>query len=165
MAVEKTEALPDGSTVYRMAENMAGWARIRFTGLKKGDVVTIRYDERDPHGPKRHIDMFCRSLPSTNACPELSSEMVGFQTDRFISAGGAVEYYEPRFTWNGFRYVTVKGAAPAAAVWSRRCTRWTTRSTSASSVRGLSSASSARRDCSWVEVGCLVGLPNGNVLA
>ena len=114
VAVEKTETLADGSTVYRMAENMAGWARIRFTGLKKGDVVTIRYDERPPREPKRHIDMFCRSLPSTNACPELAAETAGFQTDRFVSAGGAEEFYEPRFTWNGFRYVTVKGAKPAA---------------------------------------------------
>ena len=114
VAVEKTDTLADGSTVYRMAENMAGWARIRFTGLKKGDVVTIRYDEWDPRGPKRHIDMFCRSLPSTNACPELAPETAAFQTDRFVSAGGAEEFYEPRFTWNGFRYVTVKGATPAA---------------------------------------------------
>ena len=115
VAVEKTETLPDGSTVYRMAENMAGWVRIRFTGLKKGDVVTIRYDEWNPRGPKRHIDMFCRSLPSTNACPELDAKTAGFQTDRFVSAGGAEEFYEPRFSWNGFRYVTVKGAKPAAA--------------------------------------------------
>ena len=114
VAVERMETLPDGSTVYRMAENMAGWARIRFTGLKKGDVVTIRYDERHPREAKRHINMFCRSLPSTNACPELPAKTAGFQTDRFVSAGGAEEFYEPRFSWNGFRYVTVKGATPAA---------------------------------------------------
>jgi len=115
VAVEKTETLSDGSTVYRMAENMAGWVRIRFAGLKKGEVVTIRYDERHPSEPKRHIDRFCRSLPSTNACPEIDPKTAAFQTDRFVSAGGAEEYYEPRFSWNGFRYVTVKGAAPAAA--------------------------------------------------
>ena len=114
VSVEKTETLADGTAVYRMAENMAGWARIRFTGLKKGDVVTIRYDERHPRESKRYIDMFCRSLPSTNACPELVAESAGFQTDRFVSAGGAEEFYEPRFTWNGFRYVIVKGATPAA---------------------------------------------------
>ena len=114
VAVEKVETLADGSAVYRMAENMAGWARIRFTGLRKGDIVTIRYDERHPREGKRHIDQFCRSLPSTNACPELAPETAAFQTDRFVSAGGAEEFYEPRFTWNGFRYVTVKGAKPAA---------------------------------------------------
>ena len=112
--VVKTETLADGSTVYRMAENMAGWARIRFTGLRKGDIVTIRYDERHPDEGNRLIDRFCRSLPSTNACPELAAETAGFQTDRFVSAGGAEEFYEPRFSYNGFRYVTVKGATPAA---------------------------------------------------
>ncbi len=112
--VEKVESLPDGSTVYRMAENMAGWARIRFAGLKKGDVVTIRYDERHPCESPRQIDRFCRSLPSTNSCPELAADTAGFQVDRFVSAGGAEEFYEPRFTWNGFRYVTVRGAKPAA---------------------------------------------------
>ncbi len=115
VAVESVETLPDGRTVFRMAENMAGWARIRFTGLKAGDIVTIRYDERHPGSGDRHIDKFCRSLPSTDACPELAADSAGFQTDRFVSAGGAEEFYEPRFTWNGFRHVTVAGAKPAAA--------------------------------------------------
>jgi len=115
VAVESVDTLSDGSTVYRMAENMAGWARIRFTGLKRGEVVTIRYDERNPRDEFRHIDMFCRSLPSTNACPEIAAESAGFQVDRFVSSGAAEEFYEPRFSWNGFRYVTVKGAKPNAA--------------------------------------------------
>lgn len=129
VAVEKVETLPDGSVVYRMVENMAGWVRIRFTGMKKGDVATIRYDERHPCSGRRHIDQFCRSLPSTNACPELPPGSAGFQTDRFISSGGGEEFYEPRFTWNGFQYVTVKGARPAAEDVTGRFVRTSFRKT------------------------------------
>lgn len=113
--VRMVESLPDGATVYDFGYNLAGWARIRFSGLKKGAVVSIRYDERHPSESRRHIDMFLKAAASTNACPFLDARTIGFQTDHFVSDGRAVETYEPRFTYNGFRYVTVRGATPVAA--------------------------------------------------
>ena len=106
--------LSDGATVFDFGKNLSGWCRIRFAGLASGAVVSIRYDERDPRSGERHIDKYVKSLPSREFCREVPPETAAFQADRFISAGGAEETYEPRFTYNGFRYVTVRGATPKA---------------------------------------------------
>ena len=111
IVARSVEPWPDGAMVYDIGCNLAGWARIRFKGLKKGEVVTIRYDERHPREGKRHIDQHVKSVASPSACPQINPSTAGFQTDRFISAGGGDEVYEPRFTYNGFRYVIVTGAS------------------------------------------------------
>ena len=124
----KPVAGENGSWMIAFPENVAGWARIRFRGLSKGDIVTIRYDEHkdgdlEPavpssyyaqirgangavfDGPKpRRIDCHFKSPISANVC----ARDRGFQTDRFIASGGD-ETYEPRFTWNGFQYVYLRG--------------------------------------------------------
>ena len=104
------ETLPDGSTLYDFGTNVVGWAKIRFCGLQEGDVVSIRYDERRP-GEKnyRHINVHVSKLASKELCKLVPPETSGFQTDRFVSAGDDGEVYEPRFTYNGFRYIIVKG--------------------------------------------------------
>ncbi|MBR3222937.1 MAG: family 78 glycoside hydrolase catalytic domain [Kiritimatiellae bacterium] len=109
VCVKKVEPLADGSMLYDFGENMAGWARIRFSGLSDGDVVSIRYDERHPSEGKRHIDQHTRELASPKLCRIVDPATAGFQTDRFVSAGVDGEIYEPRFTYNGFRFVTLRG--------------------------------------------------------
>ena len=119
---------PDACMV-EFPENIAGWARIRFRGLREGDVVSIRYDEHkdgdlapavpttdyanirgasgaEVNGPApRRIDCHFKSAISANVCAKDRA----FQTDRFIARGTGDEMYEPRFTWNGFQYLYVRG--------------------------------------------------------
>ena len=112
--VVKREKLADGSVLYDFGVNIAGWARITFNGLKKGDVVAIRYDERHPAEKKgRHINVHVRQVASPGLCEIVDPKTAAFQTDRFISAGGDGEIYEPRFTYNGFRYIIVRGCTKA----------------------------------------------------
>ena len=110
----KAWKLPDGGIVYDFGKNLAGWCRVKFSGLCAGSVVSIRYDERRPDEEDRHIDKYVKTLASSVASfAEVQSATASFQTDRFISAGGEAEIYEPRFTYKGFRYVTIRGTAPA----------------------------------------------------
>ena len=121
-----------GAWMVEFPENIAGWVRLRVRGLSSNDVVTIRYDERADadlkpavpdayyrqrgidtlgrqgrvEGPvPRAIDYHFKSTQSANVCATNRA----FQTDRFVSAGAAVETYEPRFTYNGFQYVLLEG--------------------------------------------------------
>ena len=106
----KVEKLGDGAFLYDFGVNLSGWARICFEGLAKGEVVAVRYDERHPsEGKGRHIDVHVRKIASPSLCSIVDPKTAGFQTDRFVSAGKRGEVYEPRFTYNGFRYVIVKG--------------------------------------------------------
>ena len=111
--VVAVEALSDGSMLYDFGFNVAGWSRIRFSGLARGDVVSIRYDERHPSEGRRRIDQHVGKVASPKLCKMVDPKTAGFQTDRFVSAGEDSEIYEPRFTYNGFRYVIVKGCRRA----------------------------------------------------
>ena len=129
-------AVGDGVYVIDFGENLAGWSRLTFRGQRKGDVVSIRYDERvgDDFSPAyesvrdglheapkgsindlytgraiRRVDAHFRYTASQRAC----AVDAAFQTDRFVCSGEAVETYEPRFAYNGFRYVVVKGLRKA----------------------------------------------------
>ena len=139
MAPKAIHAFPDGTYVVEFPENFAGWIRMNVRGQKKGDVLVVRYDERvnvdfSPARPSvrnglwdgvsvdvrkaeagketRRIDCHYRYTASQAVCP-VGAE---FQADRFVSSGADVETYEPRFTYNGFQFVVLKGlrAAPRA---------------------------------------------------
>ena len=136
MRTLRPEAINDcgnGTYVVKFRENFAGWIRAKFRGLKDGDVVVVRYDERirtglmpaEPsasdglHGRRRavnpdtsarddetrRIDCHFRYTASHRACATGAE----FQADRLIASGAAVEEYEPRFTYNGFQYVVLTG--------------------------------------------------------
>ena len=101
-------------------QDMSGWIRLRIRGANRGDVIAVRYDERiKPDGspadptprkgePKvehpRKIDCYVRSAPSDAVLPGGA-----FQMDRFVATGATEDVYEPRFTYNGFRYVWIRG--------------------------------------------------------
>ena len=97
----------DGSCRFEFPQDVSGWIRLKMRGQQKGDVVVIRYDERDltATGGARRIDMHFRRTASHRVV----AEGAAFQTDRYVASGAAEETYEPRFTYNGFRFVTVKG--------------------------------------------------------
>ncbi len=110
-------------------EDLAGVLRFRFSDAVPGRVVTFRYDERDgvtvdpvdPRDgtesptdgkPSRRIDCHFGWTASHDVLPDGA-----FQCDRYVTRGEVGEVYEPRFTYNGFRYVFVRGLgrAPLAA--------------------------------------------------
>lgn len=95
-----------------LGANIAGWCRVKFNGLEKGQVVRLRYAERSAVDGK--IDRFALDkhfLEGTAAF--YAGQKGGFQTDFYIAAGKDGETFEPRFTYNGFQYVEVTGVESA----------------------------------------------------
>lgn len=81
-----------GVYVYDAGQNLAGWAALRLRG-KQGAQVTLRYAENlKPDGTVNQDNL--RKAAAT---------------DVYISKGGEVETWEPRFTYHGFRYVQLEG--------------------------------------------------------
>ncbi|MDZ7725031.1 MAG: family 78 glycoside hydrolase catalytic domain [candidate division KSB1 bacterium] len=81
---------PAGDTVVDMGQNMVGWVRLRVQG-QAGQTVTLRHAEvLDKAG-----NFYTENLRSAD------------QTNCYTLNGEGVEIYEPRFTFQGFRYVAV----------------------------------------------------------
>jgi alpha-L-rhamnosidase len=81
-----------GDTVVDMGQNMVGWVRLRVAG-PAGTTVTLRHSEvLDKEG-----NFYTESL------------RVAKQTIRYTLKGGGPETYEPRFTFQGFRFVAIDG--------------------------------------------------------
>ena len=90
--VRMTEPQP-GVYVYDLGQNIAGWERLRVSG-PAGTTVRMRTAE----------DLGADGMLDTTTNRNAAS------TDTYTLAGiGAVETYEPRFTYHGFRYVEVTG--------------------------------------------------------
>lgn len=92
-------------------QNMAGWVRLQVRQQKKGDVLTIRYGERqaaDGRVDMKPIDVHFRHPASFQVLPG-----GGIQVDRFVCDGSKRQVYEPRFTYNGFQYVEISGLREA----------------------------------------------------
>ncbi len=99
-AVRRTEELkpidilhtPEGDTVVDMGQNMVGRIRLQVQG-KKGEVVTLQHAEvLDKEG-----NFYTENLRAAK------------QTVSYTLKGERRETYEPHFTFQGFRYVKVKG--------------------------------------------------------
>ncbi len=85
-------SLKNGTQIYDLERNIAGWARIKVTG-GPGEKVVMRFaEELDADG---NLD-----LGSTGSEQQI-------QQDIYILAGKEPETYEPHFTWHGFRYIEV----------------------------------------------------------
>jgi len=83
---------PAGQTVFDMGQNMVGWVRLTVRGAA-GTTVTLRHAEVLDRDGNFYTDNLRRAG----------------QTVRFTLKGGSEEVYEPRFTFQGFRYVAVDG--------------------------------------------------------
>lgn len=123
IAPKAIHSFSNGVYVVEFPENFAGWVRMKVCGQRKGDILVVRYDERvngdfsparpsdrsgldrGDGGEPRRIDQHFRYTASHGVC----AVGAGFQTDRFVSSGAETEIYEPRFTYNGFQYVVLKG--------------------------------------------------------
>ena len=85
---------PSGETIFDLGQNFTGWARLRIRG-PAGSTVTLRFAEvLDRDG-----NLYTDNLRNAS------------QTDRYMLKGDGDEVYEPHFTFHGFRYVGVAGAA------------------------------------------------------
>ena len=85
----KVEKLGDGSFIFDFGVNLAGWARIRFQGLARGEVVAVRYDERHPsEGKGRHIDVHVRKIASPSLCSIVDPKTAGFSNRPYIGGNG-----------------------------------------------------------------------------
>ena len=83
---------PGGDTLVDMGQNMVGWVRLKVAG-PAGATVTLRHAEAlDKEGT-----FYTANLRSAK------------QTNQYTLRGGGEEIWEPRFTFQGFRYVAVDG--------------------------------------------------------
>lgn len=80
---------PSGKTIIDFGQNLVGRLSIRVQG-PAGHTITLRHAEVLEHG-----ELATRPLRFAEA------------TDRYTLRGGAIETWEPRFTFHGFRYVEV----------------------------------------------------------
>jgi len=92
VAVVQPEA---GVYVFDLGRNMAGWVRLKLSNTTAGDEVRLRF------GEAVHADGSLNNASQNRAR----------QTDVYICRGDAEEVWEPRFTYHGFQYVEVTGAA------------------------------------------------------
>jgi alpha-L-rhamnosidase len=102
LPVKEITGRDDGSYVFDMGQNMAGWLRLKIRG-ERGQVITIRCtEELDGEG---NIDPRTTGVRATGVV----------QTQQYTCKGEGVETWEPRFTYFGFRYAEVRGltASPA----------------------------------------------------
>jgi alpha-L-rhamnosidase len=89
---ERMNALPDGSYVFDMGQNMVGWVALKVSG-KAGTTVRLRFAEiLSPDGT-----IYTTNLRNADA------------TDTYTLRGESEETFTPRFTFHGFRYVEVSG--------------------------------------------------------
>jgi alpha-L-rhamnosidase len=83
---------PSGQTIVDMGQNMVGWVRLSVSG-PAGTTVTLRHAEvLDQKG-----NFYTENLRAAA------------QQVAYTLKGGGTEVYEPRFTFQGFRYVLVEG--------------------------------------------------------
>jgi alpha-L-rhamnosidase len=83
---------PSGATIVDFGQNIAGWVRITVSGAA-GDTVVIRHAELLTPGGE--LDR------ATNRTAQA--------TDRYTLRGDESETWEPRFTFQGFRYAEITG--------------------------------------------------------
>ena len=81
---------PEGKTLIDFGQNLVGWLKFTVTG-ERGQTITLRHAEVLEHG-----ELGVRPLRTAKA------------TDELILSGGE-DFFEPTFTFHGFRYAEVVG--------------------------------------------------------
>lgn len=90
----------DGKSVIDFGQNTAGWVKFRVPKMKKGDTLRVRYAEKlDADGT-----LYVANLRQSQT------------TDHYISNGkDAGQWWSPKFSYHGFRFVEVNSTAVASA--------------------------------------------------
>ncbi len=83
----------DGTYVYDMGANFAGFVRLKLRKAAPGQKIVLRFAERlNDDGT-----IYTTNLRGARA------------TDTYICKGGGTETWQPRFTFHGFQYVELTG--------------------------------------------------------
>lgn len=101
-----TEPLP-GVYIYDLGQEIAGVPRIRFHG-KKGQKIILRFGEILYPELEEYKGLWGQMLQAN--LRDASS------TDVYICRGDEEEWYQPRFTFHGYRYVEISGLEKALAL-------------------------------------------------
>jgi alpha-L-rhamnosidase len=83
---------PEGDQVIDFGQNLVGWVRMKVTGSAGDSVILSHAEVLDRVG-----NFYTANLRAAKA------------RDTYVLKGGGEEYFEPRFTWHGFRYLKVEG--------------------------------------------------------
>ena len=83
---------PDGQVIYDFGQNLVGRVRLTVQGAAGDEIVLHHAEVLDQQG-----EVYLENLRTAQ------------QEVRYILKGGPTEQYEPCFTFQGFRYVAVKG--------------------------------------------------------
>jgi alpha-L-rhamnosidase len=114
--VKISEPTP-GVAIFDMGQNFSGWAQLRVTA-PEGTKITLRYGELlQKDGSLNPMTSVAGQIKGSRKNAEGKLESVGgpgapsvaWQSDTYITKGGGVESYTPRFTFHAFRYVEVTG--------------------------------------------------------
>ncbi|SDF04821.1 alpha-L-rhamnosidase [Mucilaginibacter pineti] len=91
---QKLITTPKKEKVIDFGQNVVGWVRVKLNG-KAGDTIKISHTEvLDKAG-----NFYTENLRAARA------------QNIYILKGTGDEYFEPQFTWQGFRYIKVEGIA------------------------------------------------------
>ncbi len=83
---------PAGEQVIDFGQNLVGWVQMKVSG-REGDKVTLSHAEvLDKKG-----NFYTENLRQAKA------------QNTYILKGSTEEFFEPHFTWQGFRYVKIEG--------------------------------------------------------
>jgi alpha-L-rhamnosidase len=82
---------PNGETVFDMGQNMVGWVRLHVKGVAGATVVLKHAEVLDKEG-----NLYTDNLRGAH------------QTIQYTLKGEEEEVYEPHFTFQGFRYVSIE---------------------------------------------------------
>ena len=90
--VKEVITTPEGDQVLDFGQNLVGFVQVKIKG-KKGDEVILKHAEvLDKNG-----NFYTANLRAAA------------QENKYILKGNQEEIFEPHFSWQGFRYVRVKG--------------------------------------------------------
>ncbi|MES1216328.1 MAG: family 78 glycoside hydrolase catalytic domain, partial [Bacteroidota bacterium] len=93
-----------GMYVFKLAQNMVGWARLKVNG-SKGTQVKLRFAER----LKDDGTIYTENLGDARV------------TDIYTIKGEGTEIWEPRFTYHGFQYIEITGFPGTPSLESIEC--------------------------------------------
>ena len=87
MKLVEVRAMPDGSYVFDMGQNFAGWTRLKVSGERGRRIKLV-------HSELIHDDWTLNQITLRDMRA----------TDEYTLRGEGIEVYEPSFTFHGFRY-------------------------------------------------------------
>jgi alpha-L-rhamnosidase len=96
--VKVTEPAP-GIFVYDLGQNITGVARIAVKGAK-GTTITLKFAER----------------LNANGTLDVTNLKESKATDTYITSGNGIEIFQPKFTFHGFRWISIEGLEKAPAL-------------------------------------------------